>query len=141
MKTRLQDKRGLTLMELLLAVTITVVILGTIYTVLITGIKTYNSDYSRTLGQQNLRIAMIKVTKQVRNAASGTVSITGAKVLTVSSKNFSVTSGNLLYGSAVFSSNISAISADYVAGTSSKVIQVDLTSADGNTLSTQIRVN
>lgn len=134
------NKKGITLVELLLAMAILGVVVAVTFTVLTAGIKTYNLNYKSTVGQQELRSAMIKITKQVRNAASGSVAITGTKVLTVSSKDFTVSSGSLLYDGKTLAQNMASISADYT-DTGHKTIQVDLTTSDGNTLSTQIRVN
>lgn len=138
---RLKNRKGITLVELVVAMAILSVIIAASVTVMVTGIKTYNKNLTDTMSQQNLRSAMVKVTRQVRNAPSGAVSVNGSKVLSVSSVSFTVASGKLLYGTTELASGMSSIKAAYVAGTSNKVVQVDLTAQDGTELSTQIRVN
>lgn len=140
MKRMGNNKKGVTLIELIVVCAIAVIIISAASAVMVTGIKSYNANVTSTVSQQNLRTAMTKVTKLVRNAPAGAVSITGSKVLTVSAKNFTVSGGMLMHGGAVIAENISAIQADYK-DASHKTIQVDLTAKDGTKLSTQIRVN
>jgi prepilin-type N-terminal cleavage/methylation domain-containing protein len=140
MKAIIRNKKGMTLIELLLALAIVSVVMAAAFTILATGMKTYNIDKNSSIGQGSLRGAMITITKTVRKAPAGAASITGIKVLTVSSKSFTIDSGNLKYGGVVIANNIASIYADYTDATHT-VIQVDLTSTDGNTLSTQVRVN
>jgi type II secretory pathway pseudopilin PulG len=138
-KRMLDGRKGITLIEVIIAAGISAIVLTAAIMVLTTGIKTYNLEFNSTVDQQGLRSAMITISKQVRSP-SNTVAITGTKVLTVNSKNFSVSSGSLVYDSKIIAKNISAVSADYT-DTTHKVIQVDLTSAGGNTLSAQIQLN
>jgi hypothetical protein len=103
------------------------------------GLNTYNRNFSTTIGQQNLRQAMMKITKNVRNNAS-TVSITGTNVLTVGGKNYTVSSGSLTYNGQSLAQSMTSIAANYT-DSSHTIVQVDLTSSDGNTLSTQISLS
>ena len=140
MKRYWKNNKGVTLVELMLAAIIAGVVITAAFTIMSTSLKTYNMNYNSTVDQQNLRSAMITVTKKVRNAAPGAVTITGTKVLTVGGNNFSTSSGQLMYNGQALANNISTANADYTDATH-KVVQVDLTSIGGNTLSTQIRVN
>lgn len=140
MANRDNRKKGMTLIELIIAMGLVAVIVAASFTVISTYSKTFTTGVTSSINMENLRSAMIQITKKVRNAGAGTVTITGTKVLTISSTNFSVSSGSLNYGSTVLAKNISSINADYTDSTHTG-IQVDLTSSDGNTLSAQIRVN
>jgi len=131
-----KNKRGITLIELIIAAAITGIVIAATTAILLAGVKTYNTNYNSTVSQQNLRSAMMKITKQVRSPANS-VTITGTKVLTVNGQNFTISSGNLSYNGQVYASTISSIYADYT-DSSHTVIQVDLSTPDGNTLSTQI---
>jgi prepilin-type N-terminal cleavage/methylation domain-containing protein len=136
MKRIAKGNRGITLVELLIAAAILAVVVSAAFTILLTSMKTYNMNFDSTVSQQNLRTAMMKITKEARNPAN-TVTITGTKVLTVNGKDYTASSGDLLYNGQAVAHNIASIRADYTdAGHS--VIQVDLTATDGNTLSTQI---
>jgi prepilin-type N-terminal cleavage/methylation domain-containing protein len=136
MKRIAKGNRGITLVELLIAAAILAVVVSAAFTILLTSMKTYNMNFDSTVSQQNLRTAMMKITKEARNPAN-TVAITGTKVLTVNGKDYTASSGDLLYNGQAVAHNIASIRADYTdAGHS--VIQVDLTATDGNTLSTQI---
>lgn len=132
-------KRGITLIEVVIAAGLCAIVIAAAATVLTTGIKTYNLEFNSTVDQQSLRSAMITISKQMRNP-SNTVAISGTNVLTVNSKNYTVSSDSLIYDGKTVAKNITAISADYTDSTH-KVIQVDLTSTGGNTLSTQTQVN
>lgn len=131
-----KKNRGVTLVELIIAMAIVAVIIAASTATLLTGIKTYNRNFNDTVGQQNLRVAMMDISKQVRNN-SGAAAVTGTGTLTVNGKNYAVSAGNLTYNGQTLAQNIASVRASYTdAGHS--VIQIDLTSADGNTLSTQI---
>lgn len=134
-----KNRKGMTLIELVIAAAIVGAIMMASITVLMTSIKTYNTNFNNTVGQQNLRSAMMTITKQVRNPNS-TSAVTGSNVLTVNGKNFTVSSGSLQYNGQIYASNIASIKAGYT-DASQTVIQVDLTASDGSTLSTQISLN
>jgi prepilin-type N-terminal cleavage/methylation domain-containing protein len=136
MKLFRKNKKGITLIELIIAAAIAGIVIAASTAVLLTGVKTYNMNYNSTVGQQNLRSAMMSITKQVRNPAN-TVAVTDAKALTVNGQAFTVSSGTLKCGTQVYAYNIASIYADYTDATHT-VIHVDLASPDGNTLSTQI---
>jgi prepilin-type N-terminal cleavage/methylation domain-containing protein len=136
MRSHGKNKKGITLVELIIAAAIAGIVIAASTAVLLTGVKTYNMNYNSTVGQQNLRSAMMGITKQVRSPAN-TVAVTAAKELTINGQAFTVSSGTLKCGSQVYANNIASIYAGYTDATHT-VIQVDLASPDGNTLSTQI---
>lgn len=139
MKRTKIDKKGITLIELVIAAGICVIVMAAVYTLFTTSLKTYNAEYNGTVDQQNLRTAMMIITKDVRNP-NNTVTV-ASNVLTVkrganAAYSYTVSSGKLMYGTAVVAYNIASVKAGVVSGS---IIQVDLTSAGGNTLSTQIQ--
>lgn len=140
MMNKSKSKKGVTLIELIVAMAIVAIIIASSSAAIVMGVKTFNRNFNTTIGQENLRQAMMKITKNVRNNAS-TVSITGTNVLTVGGKNYTVTSGSLTYNGQSLAQNITSIVANYTDTAKKTVVQIDLTSADGNTLSTQISLN
>jgi prepilin-type N-terminal cleavage/methylation domain-containing protein len=134
-----KSRKGVTLIELIVAMAIVAIIIASSSAAIVMGLKTYNRNFSTTIGQQNLRQAMMKITKNVRNNAS-TVSITGTNVLTVGGKNYTVSSGSLTYNGQSLAQSMTSIAANYT-DSSHTIVQVDLTSSDGNTLSTQISLS
>jgi prepilin-type N-terminal cleavage/methylation domain-containing protein len=139
MMAKLKNRKGVTLVELLVALAILSLVAAGTITVLSSGLKTYTLNFNSTVGQQNLRAAMIKISKQARDPAN-TVAISSPKALTLNGKKFTVSSGVLMCNGVAYANNIASISADYTDATK-KVIQVDLTSADGGTLSTKISLD
>jgi prepilin-type N-terminal cleavage/methylation domain-containing protein len=136
---RLKNNKGVTLIELLVAMAVLSLLAMGIITVLSSGLKTYSVNMESTQGQQSMRQAMIQVTKLVRDPAK-TASVSSGK-LYVNGTVLSVASGKLKWGSVVFAGeNIASIAAAY-ADVDKKVIQVDLKSTDGGTLSTKISLN
>lgn len=135
MKLRTSDKRGVTLVELMIAAAIAGVIIVTAAMVLSMGWKTFNMNYKSTLGQQSMREAMAKITKLVRNPDND-VAIDSNGFM-VNEKYFTVSDNNLYYGGNLYQDHIKAITVSYVGG-GNIVVQVDLTADDDNTLSTQI---
>jgi prepilin-type N-terminal cleavage/methylation domain-containing protein len=128
--------RGVTLVELIVAMAIVAVVVAASSSALMAGIKTYRMNVDSTVGQQSLRAAMMKISKQARDPGNA-VAVTGSNALSVNGKSFTVASGNLLYDGKLYASHIASIRASY-ADASHRVIQIDLVSTDGNTLSTQI---
>jgi prepilin-type N-terminal cleavage/methylation domain-containing protein len=135
MKKRRNGKAGVTLVELIVVIGILAVILGTAFTVLLSGTKNYNLNVSNAVSQAALRDAMLQISRQERKADTVTA---GASSLTFTTGGVSVAytayGNQLYYGSALVAKDISAISSSL----SGKVVTVTLTAADGATLSTQM---
>lgn len=136
MKRTAKNIKGITLVELLVGAAILSIIAAAAFTVLLTSMKAYNMNFDSAVSQQNLRAAMMRITKEARNP-NNTVTITGTKVLTVNGKDFSASSGDLLWGGDTVAHSIASIHADYT-DAARAAIQVDLTATDGNTLSTRV---
>ena len=138
MTTLKLNRKGITLVELLLALGILVIITAAAYGVLTTGVKTYNANIKLSTSQSALRIAMMHISRQERKATTVTV---GASTLTLAiggvNHSYSVSGNQLLYDSTAIATDIKAISSSI----SGKVVTVTLTATDGTTLSTQMHTN
>lgn len=137
MKTRRMNNRGVTLVELIVAMAVAGVVIAAAYMILTSGIRTYNASLKSAAGQQNLRAAMMKISRDVRNAKS--MPTVSGGVLTVDGNSYEASSGELKHGGTVYAVNISSVTASYT-DASKTVVQIELRSADGITLSTQIRI-
>jgi prepilin-type N-terminal cleavage/methylation domain-containing protein len=63
------DKKGLTLVELIIAMSLLAVIITMGFSVYITGVKAFNQNASTVDNQSNVRYAMSYITRQLRKAA------------------------------------------------------------------------
>ncbi len=137
MKT-IRSQKGVTLIELILAVGLVAIIAGVAYTVLLTGVRTFNRNIESTNAQSGLRTAMMKITKLEHSAAN--VSATASSVtFTLSSGTHVITaSGNQLKDNGnIIAQNVTALSTT----TSGKMLTVTLTSDNGATLTTQFYID
>ncbi len=139
MKTRM-NHRGVTLLELILAIGLVAIIAGAGYTVLLTGVKTFNTNVDNSTSQSGLRSAMMQITRDAKKAtavAAGGTSLT----LTIGGANHTYTTfdGNLLYNGKLAAQGIKSLTA--VFNTTSKILTVTLTASDDNELSSQMYIN
>jgi prepilin-type N-terminal cleavage/methylation domain-containing protein len=132
------NKKGITLLELIIAVGLVAIIAGAAYTVLLTGVRTFNRNIDSTNAQSGLRTAMMKITKLEHSA--GNVSATASSVtFTLSSGTHVITaSGNQLKDNGnVIAQNVTAMSTT----TSGKMLTVTLTGDNSATLTTQFYID
>jgi prepilin-type N-terminal cleavage/methylation domain-containing protein len=131
--------KGVTLVELLITCAVVAIVIAAAGGVLLTGIKTFNTNMKGTVSQLNMRPVMIEITKDVRKYSAATP---GASSLTVNGVTYTVNSTNetLKQGSTVIANNVKAISSIFVAGSNDKIILITLTASDNSTLSTQVHL-
>lgn len=134
MKT-LGNRRGLTLIELVVTLAIAGVVMAAAATILVSGVRTYNLNLKSTQSQQSLRTAMMRITKEVRGA--GKVEAAGG-TLTLDGNAFTVSGDMLRYKGNGYADNIKAIRAELKDGNT--VVEIVLTASDNNTLTTQINI-
>lgn len=134
MMKRYKNNKGVTLVELLVAVAVlSLLAIGTI-TVMSTGFDIYSDNMKSAQVQPSMRLAMIQITKLVRNPAND--STVEGEVLKVNGEAVKVDGPQLKWGSVVLAEDILfTIKAAYA---DNGVIQVDLVSTDGGTMSTKI---
>jgi len=85
----MKTDKGFTLVELLIAMVITVIVMAAIYSVYYSQQKSYNTQQQVAMMQQNLRGAMIMLTKDIRMAGYDPIGIVPTPaVLTADSQDF-----------------------------------------------------
>jgi prepilin-type N-terminal cleavage/methylation domain-containing protein len=137
MKDRIASSRkGLTLIELLVALGILAVVIAATYTVLTTGFNTYNMNLESSVSQSSARTAMITLTRQAHATPRAQVSVNGAQnELTLDGAVYKASGGSLYRGSAAIVQNISSLSVSIDAA---HMLSITVTASDGSTLRTQI---
>lgn len=136
MKT-MRNQKGYTLLELILALGLVVIIAGAAYTVLLTGVRTFNSNVASSQAQSGLRVAMMKISKLEHNATV-TATATSVTFTTGAGTHVVTASGNALKDNGTtIAQNVSTLSTT----SSGKMLTVTLTGDNGATLTTQFYTN
>ncbi len=139
MKTHMNHK-GVTLLELIIAIGLVAIIAGAGYTVLLTGVKTFNTNVDSSTSQSGLRTAMMQITRNAKKATA--VPAAGTSLtLTIGGAAHAYTTfdGDLYYDGSLAAQGIESMSA--VFNSTSKILTVTLTASDGNKLSSQMYIN
>ena len=131
-----KNTRGLTLIELIIAMGIAALVILAGFSVMRMGFLSYQSNVTISTGQSSLREATLRITKQVHNAPAGTVSVTGSTTLVANGKTYTVTGGKLTENGTAVANNISAMSVSI----SSNVLTLVLTGPDGQSLDTKLYI-
>jgi prepilin-type N-terminal cleavage/methylation domain-containing protein len=87
----LRENRGITLIELLVALGLMSIVTMAIYTIMTTGIKSYNTSFKQAENQGVVRAAMLSLSTSMRSAdtvqVSGSTLIIGDETVTLSGTN------------------------------------------------------
>lgn len=75
----LKNRRGVTLIELLVALGLVSIVLAAVYNIMLTGMKTYNLSFAQAQNQGVLRAAMLSLSTSMRSA--DTVSVSGTSLI------------------------------------------------------------
>ncbi len=130
------NRKGVTLVELLIAVGLLAVVITGAYSLLTLGIKSYNQHTESSVSQTALREAALHLSKVVKNAPDGSVSTDGATV-TADGGVYRVSGGALYYGSSLVARNITSLTATLT----DTILTVTLTADDGQTLETSLHTS
>ena len=93
MNDRRSSQSGFSLVELLIALTVTLIVTGAVYGLLTVGQKAFRREPEKSDLQQNLRLAIDVITRDIRNAGVGLSP--GAQVFTVGLDAAGPSSGNM----------------------------------------------
>lgn len=127
----LKNNKGVTLIELLIAVAVLSLLAAGTITVISTGLNAYSDNMKSAQEQPSIRFAMIQVTKLVRDPANE-VKVDDQKHLLIKY------AGQTIYKILVLEGGVS-IKAAYT-DASQQVIQVDISAGDA-TMSTKLSKN
>lgn len=130
------NRKGVTLVELIIAVGLLAVVSAGAYSLLTLGIRSYNLHTESSVSQTALRESALHLSKVVKNAPNGSVSTDGTTV-TADSAVYSVSDGTLYYGGSLVSRHISSLTATLT----NNILTVTLTAEDGQTLETSLHTS
>lgn len=138
MSTKRNGKAGMSLVELVIAISLLAVVLIGIYTVFRAGAKMFSANMDSSASQAGLRSAMMQISRQEREATSVTPDISSL-TFTVDGESvaYTVAGGRLCRNGQTVANDISGISSSV----SGKVLTVTLTAANGASLSTQMHID
>ncbi len=136
MRNERANRKGVTLVELIIAVGLLAVVVTGAYSLLTLGIKSYNLHTESSVSQTALRESALHLSKVVKNAPDGSVSTDGTTV-TADGTVYRVSGGALYYGSSLVTRNISSLAATLTGN----ILTVTLTADDGQTLETSLHTN
>ena len=137
------NKKGITLMELIIAIGLVAVISVAAYSVLSTGIRLSNHNVTSFKSQSGMRTAMMQMAKQIKNADAGSIDATAPGLLrytnSTGAHSFQVINGELKQdmhtgNDKTIAYDIQSLQASYANDT----VTITLTGTDGSTLSTQV---
>jgi prepilin-type N-terminal cleavage/methylation domain-containing protein len=131
-----RNEKGVTLVELIIAIGIFVIIAGSIGVFLIQGFSLYGTELKSNADEGDLRNAMTHIMENMRRTTDDFSATTGIVVnspskLTVNGKAYTLNNGNLEYNGAVLVKNVTVFQVQNNSG----VIDITITAA-GKTLST-----
>lgn len=124
------NRKGLTLIELVVAIGIFVIIGGAITVFLMQGLTLYGTELNANTDEGNLRNGMTHIISSLRRTADDADITVGTGTLTVDGNTYALSGGNLTYNGSILIKGVSA----FTVTKTNNVIDIYIRTAAGKTL-------
>lgn len=131
MKKHLKNKKGLTIIELLITISIFVVIGGIASVFIMQGFNLYHEELSANTDESSVSTGITQIVNALRKTTSDNISVSDNK-LTVNGKTYLKTGTNITYDGKTMIKNVSG----FTVINSASTIQISITTSGGRTIST-----
>jgi prepilin-type N-terminal cleavage/methylation domain-containing protein len=131
MKKHLKNKKGFTLVELLITIAIFIVIGGIASVFIFQGFNFYRDELSANVDESSVRNGMTQIVNTLHKTTSDKISVSSNQ-LTVNGKVYSKSGSNITYDGKTVIKNISGFSVT----NSSNTIEISITTSEGRTIRT-----
>mgnify|MGYP001810421060 CR=1 FL=1 len=117
----MKNKKGFTLVELMVVLTVTTILLGTVVTIFLQSIDFYKTDESKSLNQASLNLVSTRLDSSIRKATNVYTDVDGCHVVYSSSEDvFDLSTNSFTVNGAVLTDRI----AEFTCTNNSDIITV-----------------